>query len=439
MVKDTKLYDILEVGPNDTEAQIKKAYNKLSKIWHPDKHQDPEKKKEATIKFQEINQAKNVLVDEEKRKVYDQVGMDMFKHDSEGAHASGSGHNPFGDFGNFFSGGFPFGMGGFPGGMGGMGVMGPGQKKNAPEHINEQVEASLEDIVNQKSVNVNYKQNIYCTKCNGEGTKNGTESKCKPCDGKGVQVRIVKMGPMIQQMVGECSNCKGKGSFIEEENKCDGCNGKGFLVKDKNIQIPLNTGVLFEQDAVIEGKGHQLKNQKTHLVIKVRELPHKTFKRLGNDLYMEMELKLYQALFGFDKVITHLDGRKLHVSCSGKTDFNTIRKINGEGILNPEKRKGDLYIRFIFNLPNFTTLPADTKNQLKSLLQSFDKTEVLNETTVNKSTDLVKTICSDLKQEQSEKVSQLIDKLKGDKSKTNHRHPNMDESGNDGQPQCVQQ
>lgn len=444
MVKDTKLYDILEVGSDATEVQIKKSYNKLSKIWHPDKHLDPEKKKEATVKFQEINQAKTILMDEEKRRIYDQVGMDMFKHDSEGGGGPSGGPNPFADFGNIFGGGFPFGMGGFPGFGGPMGGMDPRQTKNIPEHIIEQVNATLEDIVCQKSVNVNYKQKVYCTKCNGEGTKNGQESECKPCGGKGKQVRVMRMGPMIQQMVSDCSNCKGKGTFIEEQNKCDGCGGKGYTVKDKNIQVPLNTGVLFGQDAVIEGKGHQLKNTKTHLIIKVRELVHKVFKRLGDDLYVEMELKLYQALFGFDKILTQLDGRKLHISCSGKTEFNSIRKINGEGITNPEGNKGDLYIRFIVNLPNFNNLPSDTKTQLKALLQSFDKTEVLNETSVNKSTGLVKTICSDLKQDQIEKISLLIDKLKSGKSRSNHMNSNTDnsdiDSENEGQtPQCVQQ
>ena len=443
MVKDKKLYDILEIEPDATESQIKKSYNNLSKLWHPDKHIDSEKKKEVTIKFQEINQAKIILLDEEKRKIYDQVGMDMFKHDSDGGGPS-TGPDPFADFGNIFGGGgFPFGMGGFPGFGGPMGGMESGSRKNIPEHIVEQVEATLEDIICQKSVNVNYKQKICCTKCNGEGTKNGEESECKACDGKGKQVRVMRMGPMIQQVVAECSNCKGKGTYIEEENKCDGCNGKGFTIKDKSIQVPLNIGVLFGQDAVIEGKGHQLKNIKTHLIIKVRELPHKVFKRLNDDLYVEMELKLFQALFGFDKVLTHLDGRKLHISCSGKTEFNTIRKIIGEGITNHEGKKGDLFVRFIISLPNFTNLPADTKTQLKGLLQTFDKVEVLNETVVNKSTDLVKTISSDLKQDHSEKVSQLIDKLKNIKSRGNNINPNVEDSDidseNEGRPQCVHQ
>lgn len=432
MVKDTKLYDILEVETDATEIQIKKSYNKLSKIWHPDKHQDPEKKKEATIKFQEINQAKNILIDEEKRKIYNQVGMDMLKHNTEG---SGSDHNPFSDFSN----GFPFDMGGFPGFNGHNGKMNPDQRKNMQEHIVEHVEVSLEDIIRQKSINVNYKQKVYCSKCNGEGTKNSQEAECKVCDGNGKQIRVIRRGNMIQQMIVECPHCKGIGIFIEEENKCNECIGKGFTIKDKSIQVPLNSGVLFGQDAVFEGKGHQLKKFKSNLIIKIHELPHKIFKRLEDDLYMDMEIQLYQALFGFDKVLNHLDGRKLHISCSSKTEFNKIRKINGEGIANPIGVKGNLYIRFIVNLPNFNTLSPDTKTQLKVLLESFDKTEVLNETTVKSSSSLVKTICSDLKPEQSEQVSHLINKLKISKSENNSRNHNKyeNEEGHH-QSQCAQ-
>ena len=440
MVKDNKLYEVLEVESTATYDEIKKSYNRLSKLWHPDKHPDPAKKEEVTAKFQEINQAKTILLDNDNRKRYDQVGMEIFNHDTDnGDHCEG--HDPFSDFGNMFGGGggFPFGMGGgFGGGMN------SGPQRNAQEHIVEQVEATLEDIICQKTINVKYKQKIECTKCCGEGTKNKKESKCETCDGHGKQVRVSRMGQMIQQVVVQCSNCEGKGTFIEQENKCPNCDAKGFIVKDKSIQMQLNTDVLFGQDGVFEGKGHQLKNIKTHLIIKIIELPNKVFSRINEDLYMEMELQLFQALCGFDKIVTHLDGRELHISCSGKTDFNTVRKITGEGITNPSGKKGDLYIRFSINLPTLSNLSGDAKTQFKTLLQSFDKAEVLNEAKVIKTTGLVKTICSDLKQPQTDKISQLIDQLKNTRSNPN---PNSNsnprnvrrESENEGHPQCAQQ
>jgi DnaJ-class molecular chaperone len=400
-VKDKTLYDLLEIEPDATPADIKKAYNRLSKMWHPDKHPDPEKKTEATAKFQSIDNAKKILLDEDKRRIYDQVGMDMFKHDSDGASSQGPGPGGFGDFSDFFGGGF--------GGFGGFNMGGRGQKKNTPEHIVEQISVSLEDIVNGKSTTVQYKQQNFCTKCNGSCTKNNGSSECTDCKGKGVHVRIMRMGNgMVQQMVGDCSRCNGTGTFIEETYKCDGCAGRGFLVKDKTIEIPLNTGVLFGQDAIIEGKGHQLKNGKTHLIVKVHELPHKTFKRHREDLFVEVELKLYQALFGFDKTITHLDGRVLHLSCSGKTEFDTVRKYTGEGIKHPSGKRGDLYVKYVIRLDSFVSLSADVKGPLKTLLQSVDKKEVTNEQVVIKSPGLTKTTGLDLPLEQAKKVKNVF-------------------------------
>jgi DnaJ-class molecular chaperone len=421
MVKDTKLYDILELQPDASDEQIKKAYVKMSKIWHPDKHIEPDKKQEATLKFQEINQAKNILMDNEKRKIYDQVGMDMFKHNSDGNDPQTE--NPFNNFSNMF-GGFSFNA-----------MFKNNNKKQTIDNIIEKIDATLEQIVNKQSINLNYKQKISCNKCNGEGTKDGTVSECKICNGKGHVIQVVRMGPMIQQIVGECRNCNGKGTFIPDNNKCDTCSSKGFIIKDKTIMVPLSFDVLYGNDAVFEGKGHQIKNLKTNLIVKVNVLPHKIFKRYGEDLYIELELKLYQALFGFNKVITHLDGRKLQVTHTGKTDFNMIRKIDNEGLPNQEGKKGDLYIKFIVSLPNIDNLSNDTKSQFKGILQSLDKSEVLNETSILKNQNLIKTTHTDLKSEHCEKVLFLIDNIKHQKN-TQQNHPEND----DNEPsQCVHQ
>jgi DnaJ-class molecular chaperone len=422
MVKDKKLYEILEVEPDASDLDIKKKYNKLSKIWHPDKCYDENKKKEVEDKFKEINEAKNILLDPEKRKLYDQLGMDMLKHDIQ----DNNNMDPF--FHLFNIGGFQFNFNNFSN-------MEPKNEQNEHiEHIVEQVEATLEQIVNKEFINLNYKQKVYCNKCNGEGTNNGCNPKCKNCDGKGINFQILRMGNTIQKIINTCQYCQGKGKVIEEENKCNICNGKCFLIKDKNIQVPLSIDVLYGKDAVFQGKGHQFKNQKTHLIVKIKELPHKKFKRFDNNLYVEQELKLFQGLFGFDKILTHLDGRKLHISSSNKTDFNIIRKINGEGIPNLDGTKGDLYIKFIISLPNLSILSLDTRTQLKALLQLLDKNEVINETNVNKTPNLVKTICNDLKPEQIDKLNIIIEnKIKKNIPKTDNNNYN------DNQQQCTHQ
>ncbi len=454
MVKDSKLYDILEIKPDATDAQIKKAYNKLSKIWHPDKHPEPEAKKKASEKFQEINQAKETILNPESRKIYDDIGMDFFNPENQGGPPPGP--NPFGDFGNIFGGGFPFGMGGMgmgPMGMGGMGMggmgMGPRQRKN--EDIVEPINVTLDQIFKEESIDFSYKQKHSCSKCDGEGTKSGKTSKCESCNGKGVKVQVVRMGPMVQQSMAECHSCKGKGKTVADEDKCETCTGKGYTVKDKTIQVKLISKLNHGFKMTLEGKGHQLKEGKTDLVLVINELPNNTFKRYDNDLFVDMDLKLYQALFGFEKILTHMDGRKLHLSCSGSTDFKSVRKISGEGMKNSHGPNGDLYVRFNIVLPNFTNLPADTKSQLKSLLQSFDKAEVQQENQVSKTQNLTKTVLSECKQ--SDNINQLMDSLKNNNQKQfkkpGKKSNSFEDSDSDsnfdtsddmgGQQQCVHQ
>jgi len=448
MVKDTTLYDRLEISPDSSEAQIKKAYNKLSKQWHPDRHinSPPEVKEQATAKFQEIGQAKEILLDGEKRQIYDQVGMDMFKNGMDNMDSHG-GPDPFAQFGNIFGAGFPFG------GMGGMGGMhGMGPRQSAPEDVVEKIDVTLEQLFNEQTVNFTFKQKVYCTKCDGEGSKDGKTTKCISCDGKGMKVNTIRMGNMIQQSVGECGVCKGKGKVIEDSNKCESCNGKCYTVKEKTIQIPLKSGLAHGNKIHLSGKGHQFKNSKTDLILAINEKPHETFKRLENNLFIDVELKLYQALFGFDKIITHLDGRKLHISSSGKTDFNSVRKISGEGMQSINGNKGDLFVRFNVDLPNFNSLPGETKTQLKSILQSFDKQEVNTEAQINKTPNLTKTILSECKPEQKEAILEALNHIKNMNSKksngfgkqsrfgTHESDDDFDMGGHqDGPPGCVHQ
>lgn len=433
MVKDTKLYDVLEIKPDATDAQIKKAYNKLSKIWHPDKHSDPEEKKEATETFQEINRAKETLLNQESRKIYDEIGMDFFNAENQAAQNAGP--NPFADFGNIFGGGFPFG---------GMGGMGPRQKQ--PENIVEPINVTLDQIYNEENIDFSYKQKNYCSKCNGEGTKSGKTSKCEGCKGQGVKIQMVRMGPMVQQSMIECQQCNGKGKIIQNEDKCEICDGKEYVIKEKTIQVKLISRLNHGFKMTLDGKGHQLKQCKTDLILVVNEKPNLQFKRYENDLFIDVDIKLYQALFGFDKMLTHMDGRKLHLSCSGSTDFRMIRKINNEGMKVSHNSRGDLFVRFNIILPNLSNLPTDTKLQFKSLLQSFDKVEVQQESQVIKTPNLTKTILSECKQ--SDTINNLMDTLKNNKQKEFKKSYKKEfddsdsseaEAENTGQPQCVQQ
>jgi DnaJ-class molecular chaperone len=396
MVKDNQLYERLEVSTSATEEEIQKTGKKLLIKWHPDKH-PPEKKEFATKKFQEIQEAMTVLTNKDKRHIYDQFGMDGVKG-TDGMPEGG--FNPFEGFAQAFGGGgFPF-PGGFPfgGGGGGEGFPFPGgpmQRNQEKENIIERIDVKLSQIYNEETISVKYNQKNTCSKCNGEGTANGLKSECSDCKGKGVKMRMTRMGPMMAQQLVPCNSCSGKGKIIVENNKCSGCNTLGYITKEKVIQVPLKNGFGNGVKMQLEGKGHNVNGTKTDLILIINEVEDQLFKRHQNDLIIEIELKLYQALFGFDKIINHLDGRKLHLHHSGKTNYGIIRKIVGEGMYDLRtKNKGDLIIKFKFSLPTITN------ETLIKALTLVDKNENNLEKELIKQSDLIKTIMIDTEEKE---------------------------------------
>jgi len=406
MVKDTGLYDRLEVSPTSPIDEIKKKGKKLMIKWHPDKH--PNNIEEATKKFQEIQEALSILENPEKRDIYDKFGMDGIKGDM-GGHEGGV-FNPFGSgfpfghdspFGFSFGGGNPFG-GGF-------------QRNDDKENVVEKLEVTLEQIYKEESVNLKYNQKVVCVPCNGNGSNDGKKISCSDCGGKGIKIRIMRMGPMQQQAVSPCNSCGGRGTSIPDASKCSSCAASGYITKEKTIAIPIKKGFGNGLKMQLEGKGHHLKGNKSDLIVIINELEHPVFKRRGADLLVDVELKLYQALFGFDKVLTHLDGRKLHLHHTGKTNYGTIRRISGEGMLDlRSKQNGDLIIKFTVDLPTITN------ETLTKALILVDKNESLLEKNVQKEENLVKTIMMDINE-----------------SYNNHDSP-QEENHQQG-PDCVQQ
>lgn len=417
MVKETGLYDILEVKPNASKEEIMKSGKKLSVKWHPDKH--PKDTETATKKFQEIQEALSILSNEEKREMYDNYGLDGLKGLS-----SGDDDGPFGPFGGGFPfpGNFPFGGFSFGGDMFGNMSANRAQER---ENIMKKLDVTLDQIYKEETVNLKYEQKVTCHSCNGEGTSDGNKIECSDCDGKGVKVRIIRMGPGIaQQQIGPCITCNSKGKVVPEGMKCSPCFGKGYIIKEKTVPITLKNGFGSGIKMQLEGKGNHINNYKTDLVVVINELEHPEFKRRNSDLIIDIKLKLYQALFGFDKIITHLDGRKLHIHHTGKTNYGAIRRIQGEGMFDLRtKQKGDMIIKFTFELP---TIKNET---LQKAIMLLDKPETLNEKETLSQNDLIKTIMTDVSDDDF-----------------NHRkeHKNSDERDDDNENnvrgvQCAQQ
>ena len=413
MVKDTILYDRLKINPKSTPSEIKKSYRKLSLKWHPDKNND--NKEEATKKFQEISEAYSVLSDPEKRKMYDQIGINMMKDGG-----MDNNFDPSSIFEQFFG-----GMGGM-GGMGGFEFPFNMNRNNEPKERKENcvinLAVTLEQIYNEEKIKINYKQKVYCKTCNGFGTKNGKKSICQTCDGKGKVLNVRRMGPLVQQVIVDCNICGGKGEIINESNKCQECNGKSYKIRNKTFNLPLKNGLKTGNKIKLDRKGHIFKDFKTDLIIEIIQKPHKIFKRNGKNLIIEMELKLYQSLIGFDKIIKHLDGRELHLNYRNIIKEGDIKRIKNEGMVDlNDMTKGDLHIIFKIDYPDLSKLSKNESNLLKVLLAKMNEDELDKET---------KIISNEGKYVETKLLESSIERINYDENSNSEEH---------GEPQCVQQ
>ena len=396
MVKETEYYDILQISPNASQEEISTSYKNLAKKTHPDRNRnDPD----ASAKFQKLNEANEILSDPEKRQLYDNLGKDFDKQQQSGPSPE-----------DLFS---MFGMGGMPG------MPGMRQRQEQKENIVLQHTVTLEQLYNEEQIDIIYKQKHVCSTCNGE------TGKCDTCKGAGMVVQVIRMGNVIQQVQGPCTKCRGSGKKPNNPNKCPPCNGNGYKERDVKIKIPVKSGLSEGQQIQIQHQGHHFKEGKTDLIIVLNIEKHQIFKRENDNLVINIELKLFQALFGFDKIIEHMDKRKLHISHTGKTEYGQMRRIPEEGMKSLQnKTKGDLIINFTYLLPDISNI--DQINDLQVLLKSIDNEESDNEVDIRVSkSNLVKTLLLDYNK-------QAYEAQKADESHNVHVEQ-------DGPPQCVHQ
>lgn len=425
MVKETTLYDRLEVPTSASESEIKKAYKKAALKWHPDKN--PNNKEEANKKFQEISEAFDILSDSSKRSTYDSLGM-------QGVNDDGPGINPEDIFSQFFGGGSPFGGGPFGGGPFGGNPFGPqfggfsqnnNQTKKEDIHLNLKVD--IRSIYNEKVINVTFDRKIYCKKCDGTGNKNKINPKCSACDGQGKTVRVVQMGPMISQQIQPCHVCKGTGKApVNSNDICKECDGKSYNVSKVTIKLPLRNGLSEGHKIQLENEGHHFKDHKTNLIISLKIQDDKMFKRINDDLVTLVNLELYQAILGFNKLITHLDGKILNISSDKVTKHDSTKRIIGRGMKNLENGKtGDLIIKFKIKYPDTSKLDSNEISALKNILTKDCKNEVLLEKEILTNKDFSKQF-----------IKCTMDELSDNQSVNSGKNNSQNE---DESPGCVQQ
>ncbi|KAH9056641.1 hypothetical protein EDB87DRAFT_1675964 [Lactarius vividus] len=298
MVKETKYYDLLEVQPDASESDLKKAYRKKALRLHPDKGGDPEL-------FKEVTHAYEVLSDPQKRSIYDTRG-------EAGLSESGGmgGMDPQDLFSQLFGGG------GFFGGGGGSRNQGPRKSKD----LVHRVHVSLEDLYKGKTTKLALTRNVICPKCDGKGGKDGAVRQCGSCQGRGVRITLRQMGPMIQQLQQPCDECTGTGEIINHRDKCKTCNARKVVSEKKMLEKSPTSGSSAND----------------------------------NNLVTDVEIDLLMALGGGQFIIRHLDDRALVVSITpGEiVKQDDMKVIHGQGMPSQRHHElGDLYLKMSIKWP----------------------------------------------------------------------------------------
>ena len=356
-------YEVLGVSKSADAKEIKKAYRKLAMKYHPDKNPGD---KEAEEKFKEINEAYEVLSDEEKRSTYDRFGHDGLNN--QGGFGGGQGFG--GGFGGGGFGGFEdifgdiFGSSGFGGGFGGGGSRRRGPRRGAD--IKQSVTITFEEAAFGKKLKVKLNRNEECEECHGSGAKPGTSKKtCPTCHGTGTvqSVQRTPFGNIASQRT--CSTCNGEGEI--NENPCPKCHGKGSIRKSKTIEVDIPAGIDDGQMIKLSGQGEigEKGGPRGDLYIIVNVKKHSIFTREGYDVYIEMPITFVQAALGDKLEVPTLDG-KVSYNLPEGTQTGTVFRLREKGI--PKLRsnsRGDQYVKVIIDTPK------KLNDEQKELLRKF--------------------------------------------------------------------
>mgnify|MGYP004539788781 FL=1 len=349
-------YEVLGVEKNATPEQIKKAYRKLAKKYHPDMNPGDD---EAANKFKEVNEAYEVLSDEDKKAKYDQFGFDGLDPNF-GAGGFGGGFGGF-DFGDILS--SVFGGGGF-GGFGG----GGGHDRNAPmqgPNLREVLRLTFEEAAFGCEKDIPIERIEACKECHGKGTTdpNGVQT-CQRCHGTGV-IQTQQRTPFgVMQTQQECPECGGDGHIIK--NPCKVCSGRGLVRRRTTVHVKVPAGINNGQAINMHGQGHVGRNGGPNgdLIISIAVSPHPMFTRDGFDVHYTHPVSFVDATLGGELEIPTIDGKVKYNLPTG-TQGDTTFRLKGKGIPRLNKSgRGDQYVTVSIQVP--TNLSAEAKSALRA-------------------------------------------------------------------------
>ena len=358
-------YEVLGVSKGASDDEIKKAYRKLAKKYHPDMNPGD---KEAEAKFKEVNEAYSILSDSEKRARYDQFGhAGVDPNYGAGGPGGGFGGFDMGDidlgdiFGSFFGGGF--------GGFGGS----ASSRRNGPqkgESLRASLTISFEEAAFGCEKEINLNRTEECEACHGSGAEPGTTAEtCPDCRGTGVVRVQQRTGGFAFSSTAPCSRCRGTGKIIH--TPCKACGGSGSVKKTKRVTVSIPAGIDDGQAISLRGQGNAGKNggPAGDLIVAVHVKPHPQFHRDGTTVLYEQPVTFYQAVMGAELEIPTIDG-KVKYNLPAGTQTGTTFRLRGKGI--PELRgrgRGDQYVTVRVQVP--TSLNGEQKEALRAFAEAM--------------------------------------------------------------------
>ncbi|HVW16691.1 MAG TPA: molecular chaperone DnaJ [Solirubrobacteraceae bacterium] len=331
------LYKILGVDRKASADEIKKAYRKLARKYHPDANQGD---KEAETRFKEISAAYDVLSDPEKRKQYDRGGLGAFF--GQGAGGAGGGFEA-GDLGDLLSSLF----GRASGRQGGASSRKPRAERGGD--LEASVSISFAQSVAGAQVPLTVPTTAVCATCNGTGAKPGTSPRtCPRCQGRGVEAQ----GQGFFSISQPCRQCHGRGVIVEQP--CATCGGTGATRTVKKYRVNIPAGVREGSRVRLAGKGEPGRNggPPGDLYVVTHVDPSPVFRRKGDNVEVEVPLTIPEALRGAEVEVPTLDGRKTLRVAAG-TRHGTVQRLRGEGPPRlGRKDRGDIHYRFVIDVPS---------------------------------------------------------------------------------------
>lgn len=339
-------YEVLELAKSASQADIKKAYRRLALKWHPDKH--PDNKEEAEQKFKEISEANSVLSDPEKKELYDKYGKEGLR--DAGFDHFGNMDDILKNFASMF--GSRFGH-----------MRDDDDEDDSIPHVTHKEKVSLDLLYKGTTLERTIERYTLCVQCNNTGNTDGQEHKCAKCSGTGFIIRSIIQASFMQQIREICKLCKGTGR--DKTNACKKCNGNGVKKEEVTLKFEIKPGSYSNTLVIIENEGNEIpKNERknsertrSNVVLIIDEVEHEKFKRHfvikdvkedvdPADLLLKLDIKLAEALCGFQTKVDHISGEQIMVKHDNTLKQGSVLVVPKAGMpeLDGNDKYGDLYI-----------------------------------------------------------------------------------------------